>query len=65
MLVCSGCGGRNLPDLQVCPFCNRRIGAPANRSRLLRPRRLAGIFLATVLLVLFVGAVVLVLARAA
>jgi hypothetical protein len=62
MLVCIGCGGRNLPELDVCPFCHRRLGSQANDSRALR-KRLASIVVATLLLVLLVGVVLLVLIR--
>jgi hypothetical protein len=63
MLVCPGCGGRNPPELDVCPFCNRRVGAQFNGSGSLRTRRLISIVLATLLLALLVSVVLLVLAR--
>jgi hypothetical protein len=59
MLVCLGCGGRNALDLKVCPFCNRRLGAQAIGERVLRPRLLASIFVATLLLALFASMVLL------
>ena len=65
MLVCPGCGGRNLPELNVCPFCHLRLGTQANGSRRSRPGRLAGILLATLLLALFASVVLIVIARAA
>jgi hypothetical protein len=64
MLVCPGCGGRNPPELDVCPFCNRRIGGQSNASRSSRTRRRASIVLATLLLALLVS-VVLLVARSA
>jgi hypothetical protein len=63
MLVCPGCGGRNSPDLDVCPFCRRRLGAHANGAGVLRPRRRSSIVLAMVVLALLVSVALLVLAR--
>ena len=66
MLVCPGCSGRNPPQLEVCPFCHRRLGARASLSRRLRALRLMRMLLGAVLvIVLVVGAGLLVLARAA
>jgi hypothetical protein len=63
MLVCIGCGGRNLPELDVCGFCHRRLGSQqANDSRA-RRIRLASIALAILVLALLVSGVLLVLAR--
>jgi hypothetical protein len=63
MLVCPGCGGRNSPDLDVCPFCRRRLGPRANGTGVLRPRRLSSVVLATLLLALLVSVALLVLSR--
>ena len=57
MLTCPGCGGRNPPELAVCPFCNLRLGEQANGSA--RRARLA----ALLFLVVLVSTVLLVLTR--
>jgi hypothetical protein len=60
METCPGCGGRNPPELQVCPFCQYRLGAQTHAMRWLRPT-LAGILL----LALLVGVVIVVLIQPA
>jgi hypothetical protein len=59
MLVCPGCGGRTALDLKICPFCNRRLGPQAIGSGILRPRLVASILVATLLLALFASMVLL------
>jgi len=63
MLVCPGCGGRNPPDLDLCPFCHRRGGGQKNGSRALRPLRSPTMLVAAVVLVVALSVVVLFLAR--
>ena len=58
MLTCPGCGGRNPPEFEVCPFCNLRLGEQANGSRARRARLAALLFL-----VVLVSTVLLVLTR--
>jgi hypothetical protein len=61
MLQCVGCGGRNPPELDVCSFCHRRLGAQANGAR---PRRPASTIVATILLlVVLVSVLLIVLVR--
>jgi hypothetical protein len=64
MLACTGCGGRNPPEIRVCPFCHRRLGGKANGFAARRVRRLASILLASLLLVaVLAGLALFVLAR--
>jgi hypothetical protein len=58
--ACPGCGGRNPPELQVCPFCQYRLGAQTRRARWLRPRPASWVLLA-----LLIGACVLLLTQPA
>jgi predicted nucleic acid-binding Zn ribbon protein len=60
MLACPGCGGRNPPELSICSVCHRRLDTQTGASRALRPR-----LVATLLLALVVGMVLLVLIRSA
>ena len=59
MLTCPGCGGRNPPDAELCPFCNRRLGEPSSGARARRAR-----LVALVLVLLAVGLVAVFLSRA-
>ncbi len=45
MIVCSGCGGRNAPDAQVCDWCSRPFTSPAVRYRPSRWQVVSGLVL--------------------
>ena len=58
MIACPGCGGRNPPELEVCPFCEYRVGTRTQRSRWFRPSVVSVLLLALVL-----GAMVVLIIR--
>jgi hypothetical protein len=66
MLVCPGCGGRNPPQVELCPFCHRRLGARGGGAHRPLVQRVGGIFLGAVLVIaVLIGVGLLVLARTA